>query len=102
VAVRGTAPDPIAAFAAIRGQFTDGPGPAGGELPAHRTPEATRAWRNQPLPLGKECLLEVDHACGPLHTAAHLAAIPGAGAVLVALAEGEMDVETGLAALRRC
>ena len=97
--VRGTAPDPVAAFAVARAFCAHGPVPELDNLPAYRTPETLRAWLAQPLPLGKECLLDLEAARGPLYGPLHLIALRGGGDALAQLLNGE--TEAGLRALRQ-
>ena len=98
--IHGTAADPTAAFAVAAGVLTDGPVPELDDLPAYRTPETMRAWNAQPLPLGKECLLEMDAATDPLYEPAHFFAIPGAMEALYAMVEGTIPPDEGVARMR--
>jgi len=98
--IPGTAPDPTAAFAVAQSIFTQGPVSEFDDLPAHRTPEAMRAWMAQPLPLGKECLLDLSAATDPLYEPLHLFALPGGSEALAAMIEGEITAEEGLRRLR--
>lgn len=98
--IPGTAPDPTAAFAVVRSLFTQGPVPEFDDLPAYRTPEAMGAWMAQPLPLGKECLLDLSAATDPLYEPLHLFGLPGGSEVLVAMIDGEITADEGLRRLR--
>ncbi len=100
VSVRGVAPDPLAAFRVVQALFTDGPPLRGDELPAHRTPAALGAWREQPLPLGKECLWELDRATGPLGVTRLLPCLPDAGITFWDLLMDRVSLEEALATLR--
>ena len=100
VSVRGGAPDALAAFRVSEALFTDGPELRGDELPAYRTPATMRAWREQPLPLGKECLMELDRATGPLGVTRLLACLPDAGLTLWNLLMDRVSMEDALATLR--
>ncbi len=100
VSVRGVAPDPLAAFRVVQALFTDGPGPRGDELPAHRTPAAMRAWREQALPLGKECLLELESATGPLGVTRLLQCLPDAGMTFWDLLMERVPMQDALSTLR--
>lgn len=90
--IRGTASDPAAAFAVAAAAFTHGPRLRGAELPAYRTPEVMGAWRAETYPLGKECLLELEEATGPLYAPPNLYCLPGAKAVFDDLLAGSIDV----------
>ena len=98
--IAGTAPDPTEAFAVARAVFEAGPVPALDDLPAYRTPEVLRAWRGQPLPLGRECLFELDAATGPLYVPAHFIALPGAEPALTAMLEEQLSPAEGIARVR--
>ena len=98
--IHGTAPDPTAAFVVAQAIFTHGPVPEIDNLPAYRTPEAMRAWMAQPLPLGKECLLELDAATDPLYEPQHFFALPGGLEALIAIVEGEITPDEGLRRLQ--
>lgn len=80
--------------------FTHGPAPEIDNLPAYRTPERMRVWLAQPLPLGKECLLELDAATDPLYEPQHLIVMPGGGEALHRMLEGEIALDDGLRALQ--
>ena len=99
--VAGTAPDPMAAFAVVRALFEVGPVPPLDDLPAYRTPDILRAWQAQPLPLGKECLFDLDAATDPLYVPAHFIALPGAGEALTAALDGEIPVPEGVERVRQ-
>ena len=98
--VPGTAADPTAAFQVAQGILTHGPVPELDDLPAYRTPQAMAAWRAQPLPLGKECLLDLDTATDPLYAPVHFFAVPGAAEALVGMLEGQITPEEGLTRMR--
>jgi len=100
VSVRGVAADPLAAFRVVQALFTDGPELRGDELPARRTPAAMRAWREQALPLGKECLLDLDRATGPLGVTRLLQCLPDAGMTFWNLLMDRVSMEEALATLR--
>lgn len=95
--VRGAARDPLAAFRAAAAACAAGPPPRGGELPAYRTVEAMRAWRADPLPLGKECLL-TQEAQTPGWTPS-LYAVPGVRGIGERMIAGDMPVTHGLRCL---
>ena len=124
-AVRGAAPDAVAAFSGVRAMFTDGPAPRGGELPAYRTAGVMRAWRADgegagaargggvgggtggggrggpiPEPLGRGCLLELDAATGPLEAPGWLYGVPGGREACRRALDGEITAEACIAALR--
>lgn len=94
IVVRGTAADPVGAFSAAAAVFTDGPVPRGGELPAYRRPEAMRAWRADPLPWGKEVLLQMEEAASPWSPS--LYALGGMRDVGERLVSGALTVAEGL------
>lgn len=96
VGIRTDTVDPIAAFAVVQAVFTDGPAPRGGELPAYRNSAAMRAWEADPLPLGKECLLELDAATGALDVRARLYGLPGIREVCRSAVEQEITAEEAL------
>ena len=100
VSVRGVASDPLTAFRVAQALFTDGPELRGDELPAYRTPAAMRAWREQPLPLGKECLLELDRATGPLAVTRLLMCLPDAGMTFWNLLMDRVSMDEALATLQ--
>lgn len=98
--VRGTAQDPMAAFAIAQAAFTDGPPLRGAELPAYRTREVMRAWRAQPYPLGKESLLELEAMTGPMYAPPNLYCLPGGKAIFDDLFEGGIGVDEAIGHLR--
>gem|GEM_PF-366481 len=91
VGVRAAAADPVRAFAVVQALFTDGPAPRGGELPAYRTRDAMGAWRAAALPLGKECLLELDGVPPPRH-ASWLNSVEGMRETCRSAVEGEITI----------
>lgn len=107
VGVTAAAADPVAAFRVAAALFTDGPEAPPDSVPAYRTPQTMRAWRAHVLPLGQDCLLELDAQTPPLWTPPWLFLLPGEGDTLWAgsealwdLAFSETTVEQGIAALR--
>lgn len=115
LAIRSSAPDPVAAFRVAAAALTDGPPVWGAELPAYRTPEVWRAWREQPDgvdvgwpgysrripdPLGKECLLTLDEQSRG-KAAPWLYILPGARAVFDRFESGEASAEDVVEAVRR-
>ncbi len=99
--IPGASADPTVAFEVAKAILTDGPVPRGDNLPAYRTPEVMRGWLAQELPLGKECLLDLDAATGPLFTPpVHFPALPGAFEALEAMIEGQIPLDQGVQRLR--
>jgi hypothetical protein len=95
--IAGTAPDPTLAFGVAKWILTEGPAPVLDHLPAYRTPRVMEAWRAQQLPLGKECLFELDAATDPLYTPAHFAAIPGALEAISDMQDATLSADAGIA-----
>jgi len=98
--VHGTAPNPTLAFDVARVILTEGPVPLIDNLPAYRTPRVMKAWLAQELPLGKECLLELDAATDPLYTPAHFFAVPGAGEAIGGMLAGSVPPDQGIERIR--
>ncbi len=96
VAVRAGTSDPLRAFVVLRALCTEA-APRGGELPAYRTRDALRAWRAAPLPAGKEHLLELDAATGPLETRAMLHDVPGMREICRRAVDGEIPAPEAVA-----
>lgn len=92
--VRATAPDPVAAFAVIAAIVSEDR-LVGARLPDYRTLERMRAWRALPLPLGKECLLELDRDADPMSSPPWLY-----WEAIEALAAGSVDLDAGMDAVR--
>ena len=98
--IAGTAPDPTLAFRVAQCILTEGPAPLDDHLPAYRTPRIMEAWLAQDLPLGKECLLELDAATEPLYVPAHFFALPGAGEAICGMLDGSLSMPEGLSRVR--
>ena len=99
IGVQGTAPDPMEAFRLATAIIIAGPAANGGQLPVYRTPAALRSWRKLPLPIGKDCLFELDACTDPLFVPARLWWIRGARDIFDRLLSGELTPTAGIAAL---
>ncbi len=98
--IQGTAPNPTLAFEVARVILTEGPVPLVDNLPAYRTARVMKAWLAQELPLGKECLLELDAATDPLYAPAHFFAVPGAGEAIRGMLAGSVPPDQGIERIR--
>ena len=98
--IAGTAPDPTLAFRVAQSILTEGPPPVVDNLPAYRTPRIMEAWLAQDLPLGKECLLELDAATDPLYVPGHFFALPGVGEAISGMLDGSLSAPEGIGRIR--
>ena len=98
--IAGTASDPTLAFRVAQAILTEGPTPLVDHLPAYRTPRIMEAWHAKDVPLGRECLLELDAATDPLYVPAHFLAVAGAREAIVGMLDGSVPTQEGVARIR--